>query len=151
MTGQSVFRSASDRRADIQRQARAMGVDDAFVDLLVEEFYARVRAHPALGPIFQAAIGDAWAVHLAKMKDFWSSIALNSGRYSGKPVPAHQKLTGVTPAHFSVWLGLFFATLDDIAPTPAAARFFKERAERIAESLQLAMFGHPMLRTETVK
>jgi hemoglobin len=32
----------------------AMGVDEAFVDRLVETFYGRVLAHPELGPVFDA-------------------------------------------------------------------------------------------------
>ena len=57
---------------------------------LVEEFYARVRADPALGPIFNDAIDD-WPEHLGKLTAFWSSVMLTSGRYKGQPVPAHLK------------------------------------------------------------
>lgn len=46
---------------------------------LVEEFYARVRADPALGPIFNDAIDD-WPEHLGKLTAFWSSVMLTSGR-----------------------------------------------------------------------
>lgn len=137
--------SADQRRREIQARAAEMGIDDAYIDLLVETFYQRIRAHALIGPIFEAEIGDNWAPHLARMKDFWASVALNAGRYSGKPVPAHQKLTGVEPWHFNIWLSLFRQTLEDTAPTPAAVPYFMERAERIAESLQLAMFGGPEL------
>ncbi|MEE2565661.1 group III truncated hemoglobin [Hyphobacterium marinum] len=136
---------AHDRRREIQRRAAGMGIDDAYIDRLVETFYARVRAHPLLGPIFQDAIGDEWGPHLARMKTFWSSVALNSGTYSGKPVPAHKKLTQVQPWHFNIWLGLFRETLHDTAACPEAVEYFMERAERIAQSLQLAMFGLPGL------
>ena len=77
------------------------------------------------------------------MKDFWASVAMNAGRYNGKPVPAHQKLTGVDASHFQIWLGLFRQTLEDTAPCADAIPYFMERAERIARSLQLAMFGLP--------
>ena len=137
--------SADQRRREIQARAAEMGIDDAYIDLLVETFYQRIRAHALIGPIFEGEIGDNWAPHLARMKDFWASVALNAGRYSGKPVPAHQKLTGVEPWHFNIWLSLFRQTLEDTAPTPAAVPYFMERAERIAESLQLAMFGGPEL------
>ena len=137
--------SADQRRREIQARAAEMGIDDAYIELLVETFYQRIRAHALIGPVFEAVIGDNWAPHLARMKDFWASVALNAGRYSGKPVPAHQKLTGVEPWHFNIWLSLFRQTLEDTAPTPAAVPYFMERAERIAESLQLAMFGGPEL------
>lgn len=137
--------SAEARRAEIQAHAAALGIDEDYISLLVDSFYEKIRAHPALGPIFNDAIKDNWGPHLAKMKDFWASVALNAGRYSGRPVPAHAKLTTVHPAHFSVWLGLFHQTLEETAPTPAAVLYFMERAERIAQSLQLAMFGAPEL------
>ena len=72
---------------------------------------------------------------------FWSSVALNAGRYSGRPVPAHMKLEGVTREDFGEWLGLFRLTLEDIAPGAETVDYFMVRAERIAQSLQLAMFG----------
>lgn len=140
-----VLRTAEERRREIQQNAERMGVNDAYISELVETFYTRVRSDETLGPIFNKEIGDNWGPHLARMKDFWASVAMNAGRYNGKPVPAHQKLAGVTPAHFQIWLGLFRQTLEDTAPTPEAVPFFLERATRIAQSLQLAMFSLPGL------
>tara|TARA_R110001606_G_scaffold351941_1_gene502306 strand:+ start:1433 stop:1876 length:444 start_codon:yes stop_codon:yes gene_type:complete len=138
-----ILRTAEERRREIQRNADRMGIDDAYISDLVETFYARVRADADLGPIFEKEIGDNWGPHLARMKDFWASVAMNAGRYNGKPVPAHTKLTGVDAAHFQTWLGLFRETLEDTTPNPEAIPYFMERAERIAKSLQLAMFGLP--------
>ena len=138
-------RSAEQRRAEIQANAIAMGIDDAFISKLVETFYQRVRQHAKLGPIFHDAVED-WDEHLPKMKDFWSSVATNSGRYSGKPVPVHKKLSGVSEHDFSEWLDLFEQTLYDIAPSPDVVPYFLDRAKRIAESLKLAMFSLPKLR-----
>lgn len=131
---------AETKRAEIRAHALSMGVDESYLSTLVETFYARVRADPRLGPIFDAEIGDHWGPHLARMKDFWASVTLSSGAYSGRPVPAHQKLTGVSRADFAIWLGLFHQTLLDTAPTPEAIPYLMERAERIAASLQMAMF-----------
>ncbi len=135
--------SADERRAEIQAHAHAMGITEDYISTLVDTFYERIRAHALIGPIFEEAIGDDWAPHLAKMKRFWSSVALNTGAYSGKPVPAHQKLSSTRPWHFKIWLALFRQTLDDTAPSREAADYFMDRAERIAQSLQLAMFGVP--------
>ena len=137
-------RSADQRRAEIQARAAAMGIDEAFISRLVETFYGHVREDETLGPIFAGQVED-WDEHLPKMKDFWSSVALNSGRYAGKPVPAHRKLGGVSAADFTVWLSLFERTLKELAPSPEVVSYFMERAERIAKSLQLAMFGLPNL------
>ncbi len=137
-------RSADQRRAEIQAHAAELGIDEAFISNLVETFYARVRADETLGPIFAGHI-ENWDEHLPKMKDFWSAVALNSGRYNGKPVPAHQALDNVSKADFAIWLSLFEDTLNEIAPSPPVVPYFMERAERIARSLQLAMFGMPGL------
>jgi hemoglobin len=139
------LRTAEERRRDIQLNADRMGIDDAYISVLVETFYARIRADAALGPIFDREIGDNWSPHLARMKDFWASVAMNAGRYTGKPLPAHTKLKGVDASHFQVWLGLFWQTLEDTAPSAEAVPYFMARAERIASSLQLAMFGLPGL------
>ena len=138
-------RSAEQRRAEIQTHAAVMGIDDAFISNLVETVYKRVRTHARLGPIFAQAVDD-WDEHLPKMKDFWSSVAMSTGRYSGKPVPAHQKLEGVSKEDFTVWLGLFETTVRDLAPSPDVVPYFMKRAERIAESLKLAMFTLPSLK-----
>ncbi len=137
--------SARERRAKIQARAAAIGINERYISRLVEQFYQRIRSDAQLGPIFNDAIGDNWHLHLPRMKQFWASVALNSGTYSGKPVPVHQKLTVVEPHHFQTWLALFRQTLADTAPSPEAVDYFMERAERIAESLQLAMFGFPGL------
>lgn len=137
--------TAHARRAEIQRRANVIGIDEAYISLLVDEFYRRIRAEETLGPIFEQAIGDRWDYHLPRMKSFWASVALNAGTYSGQPVPAHKKLSQVEQSHFQAWLALFRQTLQDTAPTPEAVDYFMERANRIAESLQLAMFGFPGL------
>ena len=144
----ALLKTAEERRAEIRAKAAAMGIDEAYVSTLVETFYGRIRAHPLMGPLFEEVVGDNWAHHLGTMTDFWASVAFNAGRYSGRPVPAHQKLTRVEPRHFHIWLALFRQTLEDTAPSPAAVLFFMERAERIAQSLQLAMFGLPELQRE---
>lgn len=139
MTGYRV-RSAQERREELRDQAAALGIDETYISTLVDTFYTRVRAHPLLGPVFDVAISD-WGPHLETMKDFWSSVALGTGRYSGRPVPAHAKHRHIQQYHFNLWLALFEQTLRDTAATPEAAAFFLERANRIAQSLQFALFG----------
>lgn len=103
---------------------------------LVHRFYGRVRDDAVLGPIFAARIAD-WAPHLDRMVDFWCSVALMTGQYHGRPVPAHTPLP-IEAAHFDRWLALFRATAKDTC-TPAGAAHVIERAERIARSLHIAV------------
>lgn len=114
-------------------------VDRAFIGALVRDFYRRVRADERLGPIFASEIHGDWEPHLEKMTDFWCSVILKNGAYSGRPVPAHLKLKQVREADFDIWLGLFRQTLAARCP-PEVAEVFLDRAERIARSLKLAMF-----------
>ena len=114
-------------------------LDDDGLTQLVDAFYARGRADAELGPIFNGAIHD-WPEHLDKLAAFWSSVMLTSGRYKGQPVPAHMKHRDrITPALFDRWLGLWKRTTDDLMSSDAATAL-QAKAERIAESLQLAMF-----------
>jgi hemoglobin len=106
---------------------------------IVDEFYAKVRADARLGPIFAENLSAPWPEHLARMRAFWSSVMLKSGAYKGQPMPAHMRLNEVRPADFGLWLRLFRETVAAHCEPPAAACFIA-RAERIAESLQLAMF-----------
>jgi len=131
---------AEEKRRQAGAAAERMGMDDAFIDQLVEHFYAEVRQEPRLSPIFEAAIGDSWETHLPKMKAFWGAIVFSDGRFKGAPVQTHQRLKNVIPEDFEIWLRLFQKTLDTIAPSMEAKVFLMERAERIAESLKLAMF-----------
>ncbi|MCI2393635.1 group III truncated hemoglobin [Aliiroseovarius sediminis] len=130
----------TERRAQIRRAAGVMGINEAHLSIMVDDFYARIRSDERLGPIFDTEIQDNWDEHLDRMKRFWASVALNAGSYSGKPVVVHKRLRGVTNDDFDRWLALFQDTLDDTAPTPEAANYLMFRAERIARSLRMAMF-----------
>jgi len=113
------------------------GVTEEMIEALVHAFYRRARTDPVLGPVFEREVGD-WAPHLAKMCDFWSSVTLMSGRYHGTPMQAHARLAGIGPEHFARWLELFGQTALQVCPAEAAA-LFVDRAQRIAESLQLGI------------
>jgi len=112
------------------------GIDTAMIERLVRSFYDRARRDPLLGPVFAAHVGD-WEAHLARMCDFWSSVALMSGRYHGQPMAAHLPLP-IDTAHFDRWLELFAEAARDTCP-PSAAAHFIVRAERIVDSLELGI------------
>lgn len=109
---------------------------------LVDEFYTRIRADAALGPVFERAIPGDWGPHLATMRNFWSSVMLTSGRYKGNPVAAHGRVAGIEIDMFDHWLGLFEATCRDLFEPEIAAEL-QTKAVRIAESLKLSLFYRP--------
>ena len=115
-----------------------MEITENDVATLVPAFYARIRADAVLGPIFNGAIHD-WPHHLDKLQAFWSSVMLTSGRYKGQPMVAHVRHEShMTRENFARWLALWRETADALlAPDVAAA--FSDKADRIAESLQLGV------------
>lgn len=117
-------------------------LDESLIRGVVFGFYQAVRADPLLGPIFGAAIPDqAWPAHLERMIAFWSSVALGTTRYDGRPVPKHVGLPGLGDEHFARWLALFKTTTDRSA-SPESAAILQEYAVRIAHSLRLALAFH---------
>lgn len=126
-----------DRRALISQEIAARtGIDDAMIETLVRTFYGRTARDRVLGPIFAEQIDD-WEAHIAKLCDFWSSVALLTGRYHGTPMSAHIPMS-LGQTEFTRWLAIFTKTAKDVCP-PEAASHFVERASRIASSLELGI------------
>jgi len=115
-------------------------ITEPAISALVTRFYGKARLDPMIGPVFEDAVDD-WDQHLSKLCDFWSSVMLTSGRYKGNPMIAHVKQP-IEPEFFERWLGLWHETAGEVFAPEAAAQFdFK--AQRIAESLKLALFYRP--------
>ncbi len=116
---------------------------DAEIDALVETFYARVRQHDRLGPIFQKAVGDdGWPEHLATLKRFWAGVLRGDGGYKGSPMAVHQRVEGITEGLFTPWLGLFHLTCAELFDAPRAA-LVGAKAERIAHTLKRGLAFRP--------
>ncbi len=117
-------------------------LDEATIEAVVHGFYDRIRKDELLGPIFSKAIApDEWPRHLAKMCDFWSATLLRTGRYNGRPLPAHIAVPGLEEVHFRRWLGLFRETVQELC-TPDVAALFMSRALRVAHSFRLGIAFH---------
>lgn len=115
---------------------------EQMISELVERFYARARQDVELGPIFDAAIGDGWAEHLERLKNFWASVAMGAGRYKGSPMMAHMMLPQrLTTGHFGRWLELWRVTATEVCGPRAAAPFIA-RAEMMAERLLAGIDMH---------
>ena len=121
---------------------RADQISEDTIRDLVDQFYAKVRTDSELGPIFEHAIRGDWEPHLAKMRDFWSSVMLTSGRYKGNPVAVHGRVEGIESELFDRWLALFRETCRELFDD-STAEALQAKAARIAESLKLALFYRP--------
>jgi hemoglobin len=111
-------------------------IDEASIERLVRTFYGRARADDLIGPIFAANVAD-WDHHIARIRDFWSSIMLRTGHYDGRPLRPHLLLS-LNPEHFDRWLALFEQTAREMLPAEIAAAFL-DRARRIADSFEMGI------------
>lgn len=109
------------------------------IDLVVARFYARVRAHPVLGPVFGKHIGD-WGAHEAKIARFWRNAILFERSYDGNPMAVHMAAGNVEGPHFAVWLGLFDEVLN-AELSPELAQSWSALAHRIGRGLRLGIEG----------
>lgn len=103
---------------------------------LVDQFYAKVRLDPTIGPIFNEAIAN-WPAHLALLKDFWSTVLLTERRYKGDPLSKHLELP-IDHEHFDRWLALFEETAGETM-TPMHAAIVVAKSHRIAHNFKLAI------------
>ncbi|HTQ70337.1 MAG TPA: group III truncated hemoglobin [Acidocella sp.] len=114
-------------------------LDEERLAMLVNQFYAKVRADALLGPLFNRAVAD-WPEHLEKLAAFWSSVMLTTGRYSGRPMQVHMRHQAeMSPAMFQRWLALWEETATSCLE-PADAVAVIDKAHRIAASLQMGLF-----------
>jgi hemoglobin len=111
-------------------------ITDPDIAKLVATFYGRAREDAVLGPVFNRAVED-WDEHIAQITDFWSSVMLRTGRYSGRPLNPHLRLP-LEAEHFDRWLALFKTTATEIFG-PEIAHEFMIRANRIADNFEMAI------------
>lgn len=115
-------------------------ITDDQIAAVVHEFYAVMREHPGLGPVFAAHVHD-WPAHEAKIIHFWRNAILHERSYSGNPMQVHQAAGDVRAGMFEVWLGLFDAVLRrEVPPDTAAA--WSALAHRIGRGLRMGVTVH---------
>ncbi len=111
---------------------------------VVASFYAAIRQHPGLGPVFAAHVTD-WPAHEAKIAAFWRNAILLERSYDGNPMQAHLAAGNVKGAMFPAWLGLFDSVLThELRPDQAEA--WSALAHRIGSSLRMGVEGFVRMR-----
>ncbi len=116
-------------------------LDAQDIDRLMRCFYAKIRNHPELGPLFKRAVGETaneWRAHEAKIASFWRNALGIDRSYSGNPMMAHLENGDVQPAHFPIWLDLFRQSAHEVLPG-LAAEGIAHLADRIGRGLSLGL------------
>ncbi|MEO6568746.1 MAG: group III truncated hemoglobin [Opitutaceae bacterium] len=111
----------------------------AGLEELLRHFYADVRQHQDIGPIFSAQIQD-WPSHLEKIADFWSGATGGPAHYSG-PMPQKHFPLGLGEVHFDAWLDLWRRHCR-IHLAPREAEEMIRLAEAIGERLRALIAYH---------
>ena len=114
-------------------------VTEAQIALVVAQFYAAIRQHPGLGPVFAAHVTD-WPAHEAKIAAFWRNAILMERGYDGNPVARHKAAGNVRPGMFVPWLALFDRVLARNLP-PELAEAWSALAHRIGRGLAYGLMG----------
>ena len=107
------------------------------IDEVVRVFYAAVRRHEVLGPIFARHVTD-WPAHEERIATFWRNAILYERSYDGNPMRVHMQAGDVRADHFPIWLGLFDETLRRTLP-PDAACAWSALAHRIGAGLRMGV------------
>ena len=107
------------------------------IDRVVATFYAAVRRHEVLGPIFANHVAD-WPEHEAKIAAFWRNAILYDRGYDGNPMRVHMAAGDVKAEHFDPWLMLFDATLRRCLPLETA-QSWSALAHRIGAGLRMGV------------
>ena len=106
----------------------------AEIDHVVSVFYAQVRRHPVLGPVFDAHVSD-WPEHEGKITRFWRNAILREKSYNGNPMRVHVSRSNIKAEHFPQWLELFHQVLTEELPAPTA-QAWAALADRIGEGFR---------------
>ncbi|SIT00669.1 group III truncated hemoglobin [Paracoccus saliphilus] len=107
------------------------------IDRVIQVFYAAIRRHEVLGPVFARHVSD-WSTHEAKIGRFWKKAILYHPGYDGSPMLAHMAAGDVRAEHFPLWLALFDETLHRILP-PEPAAAWSALAHRIGRGLRMGV------------
>lgn len=106
--------------------------DSKDIEALVNAFYIKIQQDPLLGPVFAEKIpADAWTPHLQTMYRFWGTQLLGQNEYQGNPFAKHRNLP-IDGTHFTQWIKLFHATIDEMFHGALAATA-KVKAEAIGK------------------
>ncbi|MGO4772059.1 group III truncated hemoglobin [Flavobacterium sp. W22_SRS_FK3] len=123
----------------------------ADVELLVHQFYTKIRADEEICFYFNTIIKD-WEAHLEKLTDFWEMNLFGVKKYNGNPLAVHNQVDAhfdgkITSAEFGIWLNHWAQTLDEHFEGENV-EILKRRARKMSTFLYASMFQHRQKESE---
>lgn len=118
-----------------------IGRDD--ITRVVTRFYAGVREHPMLGPIFAVHVHD-WVEHETLEVGFWCATILRVPGPEMNLAAKHVAAGNVRPGMFSTWLELFDQVLAEEL-TSDQAEAWSALAHSIGRTLRASVVDREML------
>lgn len=112
---------------------------DADLKPLLTAFYATATIDERIGSYFT---GIDMVRHMPRIVDFWSTMLFHTARYSGSAFLPHTRMPGLATDHFTRWLEILEATLDERFSGPNAQRM-KDIARRVAFGMQVRLGIRP--------
>lgn len=106
------------------------------IELLVNKFYEKVHAAPALAPVFEMS-EEAFQYHLQRTYNFWENWLFQTGNYGGGMMWVHlqkHQETPLTTERFEHWLALWFRTVEELF-AGERAEFVKKKALEIGQMM----------------
>lgn len=111
------------------------------IELLINNFYNKVKEDNTIGFIFSDIAKVNWEKHLPVMYDFWETLLLDAASYRKNAMEVHYTLNRKVPLeeiHFKRWLQLFSETVDELF-SGKIATMAKTKAKSIASLMQFKM------------
>lgn len=109
------------------------------IQLLVDNFYTKVKADATIGYFFSEVVPVNWQSHLPRMYSFWETVLLGQASYKGNPLLKHIDINRLQPLldkHFDQWLVLWHQTINELFDGPIA-----ESAKRKPEQMKIIMLS----------
>lgn len=86
------------------------------VELLVDQFYLKVKNDDLIGFFFTEIADVNWDLHLPKMYSFWETLLLPIHTYNGNTMAKHfpiNEKSAMEKKHFDRWFLIWTQTVDE--------------------------------------
>ncbi|WP_246228808.1 group III truncated hemoglobin [Mycolicibacterium psychrotolerans] len=113
------------------------------IEVLLRRFYNEAFRDEVLAPPFAELASRGLEQHLPVMCDFWETVLFRAGLYRRNALTVHRRINDCTPLsalHFTRWLALWTATVDQMYQGPVAEHA-KIQAGRIATAMNRRLTG----------